>query len=168
MGDVFFGDNVKIYLDKTSGASSSFSAADEIQTSIFNFDKSGGEFDSETKPLLGNANIQIQKPQTEVEVSFDVAIKTDAPTSWDEIFYGAGLTSATRGGPVSIGIVASDGTIQYQILYNNISAVSFDKKLEAGNYLEGTLKLKLAPTDSSGNANVKIGDDTTPVITITA
>ena len=173
MADVFSGEDVKIYIDPTSGTSTSFDVntsqtAYEVQTSMFSFNQSGGEFETETKPLLGGANIVIEKPATEVELEFEVAIKTDNPTFWDELFYGSGLTSATRGNDFTVGIEATDSATgkKYQILYHNVKAVSFEKSVEAGEYLTGTLTLKLAPTDENGNANIKIGDDQNTVFDV--
>jgi len=159
MADVFFGEDIKIYVKKDDPVATSFSASDEITTSIFSFDVSGGEFERDTKPLLGNAQITIDKPQSEIEISMDVAIKSSNSTVWDELLYGSGLTSATRADPVSLGIEASDGTNTYQILFNNVRSVSFEKSMEAGEYLQGTFKFSLAPTDSDGNANVQIGSN---------
>ena len=170
MGDVFFGENVKIYIDSTNPTQTTFDVsgggAKEVQTSVFSFEISGGEYETETKPLLGNANIVIEKPASEIEVSMEVAIKTDDPTFWDKMFYGDGLTSATRADKCSIGIEATDGTTKYQVLLHNVLSVSFEKSLEAGDFLQGKITFKLAPTDDAGNANVLIGTNSNEVFTV--
>lgn len=159
MSDVILGDNIKMYLE-TGTFSGTFDSEDAIETEIFSFEQTGGEFETETKQLLGNANIVVRKPQTEFELSFEVAIKTEDATRWDKVFYGEGLTSATRGSNIAIGLEgsSSDGTTVYQNLFENVNVVSFEKSLEAGDHLTGSLSLQVAPTDSDGNANVEVGE----------
>lgn len=158
MADAFFGEDVKLYLAKDKGSATSFTAAtDEITTKVYSFEVGGGEHNNETKYLLGGASLTIEKPQEPFEISMEVAIKPSESTVWDEIFFGSGLTSATKGGPHSIGFEVDDGSNKYQILFNNVEVISFEKKIDAENELTGTLRFRLNATDSNGNANVKVG-----------
>ena len=160
MASAYFGENVKLYLAKGNGTASSFTAAtDEITTKVYSFEISGGEFDSETKYLLGGASITIQKPQRPYEISMEVAIKPTESTTWDEVFFGEGLSSDTRGGPHTIGFEADDGSNKYQILFKNVEVVSFEKSVDGENELTGTLKFRLNATDENGNANIIVAGD---------
>ena len=167
MADAFFGENIKLYLKKDDGSATSFTAAtDEITTKVYSFEISGGEFDTETKYLLGGASITIQKPQSPYEISMEVAIKPSEATVWDEIFFGAGLTSDTKGGPHTIGFEADDSTDKYQILFKNVEVISFERSIDGENELSGTLKFRLSATDSDGNPNILVGDTANTVFTI--
>jgi len=160
-GDAIFPEEAVIFI---GAADSSSSSCVEVQGGITNLSESGGEEDSESVPVFGGGNVDLVKPRTQIEVSFDVILKyqTQASTllQWDDYKWGnfaaTKVTSAGSGVGKAIYITFTDGTLFYTRAYNNAKGVTFEPESSADDMLRGTMTFKLSPTDADGIANLQV------------
>jgi len=161
MGDGIFPDEAIIYIAPANTNGSSLASSDAVTGEISNFSETGGEADIESINVFGGGNIDKDNPRSQIEVSFDIEMQYNpnqgAVTKWDEMKYGAGLTSATQGEKKTVLIQWTDGTNFYTRAYNNAQAVTWSPSSAADGNLKSSVTFKLSPTTSSNAANLKIG-----------
>lgn len=153
-GGALLPEEAKIYVvPVTSTVTSTYAVTAEVT----NFSESGGEEELESRQTFGNGNIDLIKPRTQIEVSFDVIMRYGSNvTKWDAFKWGAGLNSAGNSPSKQVIISWTDGTTNYTRAYNNARGFSFEPSSAADGLLEGTITFKLSPTTAEGAANFKI------------
>jgi len=163
--DAILPEEATIYITSTSVAPGDLATSDAVQAEVTNFSESGGEEDIESKQVFGGGNIDLSKPRTQIEVSFDVIMRYKTEDAdqlkWDEYKWGAiaSSTVSSAGNPSAkrIYIQFTDGTLYYTRAYDNAKGVTFEPESSADDLLKGTMTFKLSPTDADGNANFKAG-----------
>lgn len=142
-------------------------SADVITAFVSNYSESGGEEDTDSKPVFGGGNIDIVKPRTQMEVSFDVefyyADTTGDSIKFDELKWGAadvnGIVKSSGDAPLkALYINWTKGSVEYTRAYNNIKAVTFEPEQTAEDELKGTITFKLSPTTADGVENFRSGE----------
>lgn len=162
--NALFSKGVKIYFapSDTVGADLAANGA-EFQSFITNFNESGGENDVESEAVMGGGFVDMEKPQEQKEVEFEVLMRhNDRITDFKTIESG-GLIEADGVGPdFRVGMLAievKNGNSTYYQAYNNVRAVVFDTDFSADDAWRGTLRFKLSPNDPDGNPNLAFGKD---------
>lgn len=158
MGAIF-PNETSIYIVAAGTAGSAVASSDAVTTEIEKYSLSGGGKDVESKPLFGNAFLDVEKPREQYELSFDVIITYDNAVRWESILMGGdGTTAESKNEPSlkRIFIKSTDGTKFKTLAMDNCRAVTFEPESAADEYQKGTLTLKFSPTDGSGNSNYKI------------
>ena len=172
-GDALLPEEALIYITDTSVLPSALVSSDAVQAEITNFSESGGEEELESRQVFGGGNIDLSKPRTQLEVSFDVILRynsaAEAQLKWDSYKWGAIATNevTSAGNPEAkrIYIQFSDGTLFYTRAYDNAKGVTFEPESAADDLLKGTMTFKLSPTDADGNANFKASTVAATVLT---
>lgn len=162
-GDAMLPEEAIVYIcPTTSTASSTFAVTAEVT----NYSESGGEEDLESRQTFGGGNIDLIKPRTQLEVSFDVIMRygTNA-TKWDSYKWGSGLTSAGDSPIKDIYVQWSDGSNYYTRAYRNTRGFSFEPTSSADGMLEGSMTFKLSPTTADGSANFKVTSTAASTVT---
>ena len=155
MGALYY-DECTVYIAPADTDGSSLASSDIVSSLITNFKESGGEKDKEQLSTFGGGNIDIKKPRAQFEVSFDIVSLYSDPAKFDEMRFGAGLTSATDGTDKAIFLAYTDGTDKYVRAYNNATVTALEPEQSTDDVLKGTIVFKLSATDSSANANLQI------------
>ena len=165
--DAILPEEAVIYIaDSSTAPASAATTTYGVTAEITNFSESGGEEDVESRSVFGGGNIDLVKPRTQIEVSFDVILRygssADAMLKWDEFKWGdhngSTVSSAGDAQEKAIYIQFSDGTLYYTRAYRNAKGVAFEPESAADDLLKGTMTFKLSPTDADGNANFKAGN----------
>jgi hypothetical protein len=172
MGNAIFPEQATILIAAADAMSSSGLS---VESEVTNFSESGGEEDSESVPVFGGGNIDLIKPRTQIEVSFDIILRYDVAAStvlkWDSYKWGAisGSTVASSSSAESkaIYIQFTDGSTFYTRGYNNAKGITFEPEAAADDMLRGTITFKLSPTNADGDANLKITNTAASTITWT-
>ena len=160
-GDAIFPEEATITIGAVDDA---VTAGVSVEAEITNFSESGGEEETESVPVFGGGNIDLVKPRTQIEVSFDVVLRHSADSStvlkWDSYKWGDitsdSVDSAGSAASNTVYIEFTDGTNFYTRGYNNAKGVQFEPESSADDMLRGTMTFKLSPTDATGNANLKV------------
>ena len=163
MAELITADNVKIYIADAGDVGSDLTSANEYQAQITNIDTSGGEQDVDSVRTFGGYADK-EKPQSQIEVSFDVLIMLDSSdaavaTKWDTL-NDRGVTKrmiAIQGGN------ATDG--YYWSAWNNCRAINFDKEFSAEDEWKGKMTFKLSPATETGVDNEQVGSHISAPIT---
>lgn len=161
-GDGLQADELTVYIGAADAASS---ACTDFTKSLDNFSQSGGGKDIESVPLFGGAFLNREMPREQIEVTLDAKWKYGTDLLLDQLVMGSvldGSTEVDSGDEPSSKVIYlqwTDGTNYYTRAYNNCQGVNLgDVEQSADGFLQGTFTFKLAATDSSAAANVKITD----------
>ena len=161
MGAIF-PNETKIYIVPAGTAGSALASSDEVTTEIESFSVSGGGKDIESKPLFGNAFLDIEKPREQYEISFDVIMTYDNAVRWEQILMNGTSTQAESKNEPStkrIFISATDGATspKYRTMaMDNVRAVTFEPESASDEYQKGSITFKFSPTTGAGLSNYKI------------
>ena len=161
MGAIFPNETA-IYIAPAGTAGSALATSHLVTTEIESFSLSGGSKDVESKPLFGNAFLDIEKPREQYELSFDVIMTYDESTRWESILMnGSSGIAESKNEPVlkRIFIAATDGASspKYRTMaMDNCRAVSFEPESSSEEYQKGTITFKFSPTTGTGLSNYKI------------
>ena len=172
-GDALLPEEALIYITDTTVAPAALVSSDAVQAEITNFSESGGEEELESRQVFGGGNIDLSKPRSQLEVSFDVILRYATAAAdqlkWDSFKWGDittdEVTSAGNPEAKRIYIQFSDGTLYYTRAYDNAKGVTFEPESSADDLLKGTMTFKLSPTDADGNANFKASTVAATVLT---
>jgi len=141
------------------------SAHVHLATDIGSINISGGDKPTESVTTFGNKRINIQKPQEDYEVEMEVAPRD---TTFKQMLFGGTLSSGaivsgteyTSAGTqkrwritVTFDDGKSDGETR-RFVFKDVFAISFEEKMGAEDYLQGTIKFKVPATDKNGGANI--------------
>lgn len=148
-----------IYIVATGVAPSS---SDAVEAEVTNFSQSGGEEDFESRMVFGGGNIDLTKPRSQIEVSFDIILRYGTgATKWDEYIWGSTLTSAGDAAQQDIYVEFNDGGTEYYTrAYRRAKGISFDPDVAADDLVSGTITFKLSPTDATGDENFRVATST--------
>lgn len=160
MADAFFPDGASVWIN---AADSAATAGFELTDYCTNFSQSGGARETESLPVFGGGNVTKQNPRDQIEVSFDVILQPSAATIFDELLFSntltgtaASISSSGEGQALQMKVTWTDGTNTYARNYNNIYVTNWDPTMSADGQLEGSVTMKVAPTQPDGTANVTI------------
>jgi hypothetical protein len=146
---------VDIYIVAADTAPSALTDADIIKGEITNYSKSGGEDDVETVNAFGG-DIDKEKPQSQMEIEFEVTPAIEDADRWDAYIYGKtnGVFVANKSvGDRAIYIHAKSGGTHYSWAFNNCNSVSWDWDHSADDNLSGNFTFKLSPQNRAGISN---------------
>lgn len=140
--------------------------ADAFEATVYarSLEISGGNVGTEEEMYFGDATLTFQQPREAFEVSMEVRVPTSSAlkNKWEQMNFGAALTSA--GEPVLqiMGLRATDGTTSEvkTIEFKNASMTEFNPTFEADSYWQASVTFRIPATDSDGNANVDFNDPT--------
>lgn len=160
IGDAILPEEAIIYIVANGTAPSSLASSDAVTAEVTNVSHSGGEEEVESRMVFGGGNIDLVKPRTQIEVSFDVILRYAASSTlqsrWDSFVWSSTLASNSDSPKKDIYVQFSDGTNYYTLNYQDAKAVTFDRDIAADDLVSGTINFKLSPTDPDGNANHKV------------
>lgn len=135
-----------------------------LAADILSWNRSGGAEEIEGIKCFGQKTITVEKPQEDFEVSLEV-IHTD--TTFTQMVFGGTLSSGaivsgteykTTGSKKRWRIIITyqddTATEKYRVIYKDCFAVSWEPEHTADDYLKGTIRFKVPPTDKSGVANI--------------
>lgn len=152
---------VKIWVEDADTLASALAATDVITGEIKNYNKTGGEKETESDPVFGGY-VDKEKPQSQIELALEIVPKlgTDADR-WDAMTYavdGTGVyTSAsetsTQPSDKAVFIQSYDGTNYKSWCFNNCNVTMLDIEHAADDNQTGNLNMKFSPTNDSGVAN---------------
>lgn len=141
------------------------STGTDVSGSVTNFNQSGGEVDTETIKVFGGGNIHREGEKSEIEVSFDIVMREENATIFDQMLSGSVLDGSSdvsydadpTNKVIYVEFAGDDGTTYMTRAYNNVIPSSLEVSMEADNgYLQGSITFKVAPTTPDGSTNVKI------------
>lgn len=156
-GDALLPEEATIYIVASSTNPSSLTSTDAVTAEVASFEDSGGEEDLESRQVFGGGNIDLIKPRTQIEVSFDVIMRYGSNvTKWDEYKWGSGLGSDGDAAEKAIYIQWTDGTNYYTRAYRKARGFSFEPTSSADGLLEGSMTFKLSPTQADGSKNFQV------------
>jgi hypothetical protein len=161
MGAIFPNETA-IYIAPAGTAGSALVASQLVTTEIESYNVSGGSKEIESKPLFGNAFLDVEKPREQYEISFDVVVTYENAIRWESILMNGSATIAeSKNEPASkrIFITSTDGATspKYKTMaMDNCRAVSFEPESTSDEYQKGTITFKFSPTDGDGLSNYKI------------
>lgn len=133
-----------------------------IAGQIKSYTKSGGETDVESDPVFGGY-VDKEKPASQYELELELvpAIESTA-YEWETVAYALDSTSGTAvytskaiGSDRAVYVQANSGSAYKSWGFNNCNVVVLDQEHSADDNLSQTLRLKFAPTDSSGIPNLQ-------------
>ncbi len=140
------GKEAKIFLEAVDAAGSTFGAG--IQAVVKDMPtQSGGVEETETITTFGKGRISFDKPMTDYEISLDVVATYDGQ-DFDAL--------VSAGTDMQFAYAVTDGTNHRWYAYNN-AKLNIERKFSADGILEGTLKLAVPATTSTGASNFKFG-----------
>jgi hypothetical protein len=124
---------------------------------IKSYGRSGGEDQVDSDPVFGGF-VDIEKPPSQVEVTFDVIPSLEYAGRWDELINGIDVatgvyTLATQAANKTIFIQATDGTNHFSWGFNNCNAVSYTNEHASDSNRSGKFSFKFSPTNSQGVSN---------------
>jgi hypothetical protein len=125
---------------------------------IENYSKSGGENDTETKPVFGGDQT-LDKPRGQVELSFDLIPDLDYVGRFENFAYGKNSQNVWvySQDPTAkcVFIQSADGSKYGSYGFNNCDVISFDFDHSADDNRSGTFSLKFSPVTPSGVSNLQ-------------
>jgi len=154
---------IKIWIEDADTLASALASTDAITGEIRNYNKSGGEKETESDPVFGGY-VDKEKPQSQVELSFEVVPKlgTDADR-WDAMIYAVDVANSgvytmasetsTQASDKAVFIQGYDGTNYKSWCFNNCNVTVFDLEHAADDNQTGNLSMKFSPTNDSGVSN---------------
>jgi len=153
-GNAMLAEEATVFITPSgTAASTNYSVTAEVT----NFSESGGEEDLESRQVFGGGNIDLLKPRTQMEVSFDVILRYgDDARKWDEYKWSSTFTSAGDAPLKDIYVQFTDGTLYYTRAYRNARAFTWEPSLAADGMVEGSITFKMSPTTADGNANFQV------------
>lgn len=155
--DALLPEEAIIYIVDNGTSPGSLASSDAVQAEVTNFSESGGDEELESTQVFGGGNIDVIKPRTQIEVSFDVVLRYGTgATKWDSYKWGSGLTSAGDSPKKDVYVQFSDGSLFYTRAYQAARGVMFEPSASADGMMEGSMTFKLSPTNSDSEANLKV------------
>lgn len=151
-----FPNETSIYIVAKDTNGSALTDAGKIVGEITNWNRSGGEQEIESIPVIGGF-VDKESPRSQFEVSFDVIVSNTHASTLDRYdnFYMAGGTSAGESTEHSIFITSATGGGYKTIAFNNCRAVTWEPEMAADDMLRGTITFKFSPTTPLGVANLR-------------
>jgi hypothetical protein len=146
---------VDIYIANADTNPSALSDSDIIKGQITNYSKSGGEDDVETVHAFGG-DIDKEKPQSQMEIQFEITPAIEDASRWDSYIYGVtnGVYVANKSvGDRAIFFHAKEGSNHYTVGFNNCNSVTWDWDHAADDNRSGTFTFKLSPQNRDGISN---------------
>ena len=163
MSDAYFSGSAVVTIG-AAGADATATANVAFTTYITNFSMSGGDTDTETINIFGGANIHKRNPRNEVEVSFDYVMRSSGALLFEQLMAGSVLDGSTAVSfandadekVVYVELTDEAGTTTKTYAFNNALCSTNEPELAADEHAQGSVTMKLAPTDSSAATNVQI------------
>lgn len=152
-----FPNETSIYIVNKDTNGSALTDAGKIVGEITNWNKSGGEQEIESIPVIGGF-VDKESPRSQMELSFDVIVNNTSASTldrYDTFYMGTGGTSAGESVEKAIFITATTGTGYKTFAFNNCRAVTWEPEMAADDMLRGTITFKLSPTTPLGVANLR-------------
>lgn len=161
MSDAYFSGNAIITIGAASAVSS---AGTPFTTYITNWSQSGGDTETETINIFGNANIQKRSPRNEIEVSFDFVMRSGGALLFEQLMMGSTLDGSTAVDSsmaadekvVYVELQDEEGSTYKTYAYNNVLCTTYEAEMSAEDHAQGSVTLKTAATTAAAAANMKI------------
>jgi len=163
MSDAYFSGNAIITIG-VADALSTDAANETFTTYVTNWSQSGGDTETETINIFGNANIQKRSPRNEFEVGFDFVMRSSGALLFESLLMGSALSGSTalESATDAIELVVyvelqdEDGSTYKTYAYNNALCTSYEAEMSAEDHAQGSVTLKTASTTAAAASNVKI------------
>lgn len=152
-----FPNETSIYIANKDTDGSALTNADKIVGEITNWNRSGGEQDIETIPVIGGF-VDKENPRTQVEFSFDVIVNNASASTldrYDKLWMGDSGSIGDESPEKAIFIVSNTGSNSKVFAANNCRAVTWEPEMAADDMLRGTITFKLSPETPLGASNLK-------------
>ena len=154
---------VKIWITTLGTAASTLvmtgtGALSPILGEIKSYARNGGEDQVESDAVFGGY-VDMEKPKSQVELSFDVVPALETGSRWDSLIFGRDVatnvwTMATDSANKTIFIQYYDASAgSYSWGFNNANAVSFTVDHNADDNAKGKFSFKFSPTNKNGVSN---------------